>query len=401
MLLCILSIILLVKSNIQIQSSVSMSLKAIYVLIIAVCIFMYITVRNKLAKKMSNKHLSIIISRLYCYMYLVVIVFVSRLVGAYVLKDAQISMLTPSYELGLGSYLNYGLSVILKSPLYANVVINTIIAFVSSIIIKKIILNITDNDMVATTSSIIYLMLPQSLINVTNYIRYGYNLLLILAGILVFMYIIDEVKKFTKKTNKYLIYSIILALIQSLDVILGGTYFMWLVLMIIISLSATYVDGVRLKFNFKNKLDYKKKIFLEKLEKINISKLVNVSLITLSVSGITTIICCALADKGVYTTFSLQNTINILGKSRMYYIILMLLILVFDIIAVILKRKTDIKMFVLKVLSMVSIVTTAFMVETTYAAIVFDTLLSLNVVISICNICYNREEKIKLLKEIN
>ena len=401
MLLCILSVILLVKSNIQIQSSVSMSLKAIYVLIIAVCIFMYIAVRNKLAKKMSNKHLSIIISRLYCYMYLAVIVFVSRLVGAYVLKDAQISMLTPSYELGLGSYLNYGLSVILKNPLYANVVINTIIAFVSSIIIKKIILNITDNDMVATTSSIIYLMLPQSLINVTNYIRYGYNLLLILAGILVFMYIIDEVKKFTKKTNKYLIYSIILTLIQSLDVILGGTYFMWLVLMIIISLSATYVDGVRLKFNFKNKLDYKKKIFLEKLEKINISKLVNVSLITLSVSGITTIICCALADKGVYTTFSLQNTINILGKSRMYYIILMLLILVFDIIAIILKRKTDIKMFVLKVLSMVSIVTTAFMVDTTYAAIVFDTLLSLNVVISICNICYNREEKIKLLKEIN
>ena len=401
MLLCILSIILLVRSNIQTQSSISMGLKAIYVLIMGACIFMYIAVRNKLAKRMSNKQLSIIISKLYCYMYLAVIVFVSRLIGAYVLKDVQISMLNPSYELGLGSYLNYGLGVILKNQMYANVIINTIIAFVSSIIIKKIMLNITDNDMVATTSSIIYLMLPQSLINVGEYIKYGYNVLLILIGILMFMYIIDEVKKFTKKTNKYLIYSGVFALIQSIDILLGGTYFMWLVLMVITTIAATYVDVVRLKFNFKNKLDYKKKILLERIEKINISKLVNVALITLSVSGIVTIICCTLVDKSGYTSFSLQNTINILGKSRMYYIILIVLILVFDIIAVVLKRKTDIKMFALKILSMVSIVTTAFMIDTTYASAVFDTLLSLNVVISICNICYNREEKIKLLKEVN
>lgn len=393
--------LILLKSTVETESSLNANLKIAHVGIFCVCTLMYIWVRNRLAKKMSNKDISIKFSKIYCYLYLAVNVFVSRLVMAYVLKRNMVNTLQPGFSVGLGSYINYGLSRLVDNQMYANVIINSILAFLCCIIIKKIILNITENDMVATTTSIIYLLVPQSLVFVTEYIRYNYNVLLVLAGIYVFLHIIDEVKNFNKKSNNYLIYAGILGTIQSIDILMGGSYILWLCTMIIITSVAMYVDIVHIKINFKQKLSYKLKRVAEKIEKINISKLVYVSGVALGISGIATLIYTLASSANNFQMFSVSNIVNILIHSRNYYLVLIICALVFEIIAVVAKRKLDVKMYIIKIMFIVASCLTFFTVDDIYAAAVFDVVLIITVVMNICNICYNREEKIKLLKDKN
>lgn len=393
--------LLLLKSNVTTESSLNANVKAIHIAVFGVCTLMYIFVKNKLAKKMSNKSLSIKISKIYCYLYLAVIVFVSRLVMVYVLKDSAVNEFYPSFNIGIGSYINYGLGLVVNNQLYANVIINAILAFVSCILIKKIILNITENDTVATVTSILYLLLPQALAYVTEYVKYSYNVVIILIGIFVYIKIIDETKNFNKKSNKYLIYSLILGVIQSIDIILGGSYVLWICILLFTTIAAMYVDIVRVVIEFKDKLSYKLKRIAEKIENINISKLVYVSLVSLVVSGITTLIYGLVSKVTNYSLFSVQNSINILMHSRNYYLVLIICSLVFEIIGVILRRKLDIKMFVIKVTFIASGIITFFAIDGIYASAVFDTTLVLTVITNICNICYNREERIKLLKDKN
>ena len=390
-----------VKSNFETESSIGTCEKLIYVGTFGICVFSYIGVRNKLAKKMSNKALSIKISKVYCYLYLAVIILVSRFVMAYMLKNEEIAVLVPSFNMGLGSYLNYGLGLYIGNQMYANVILNTILVFVSSIVIKKIVLNITDNDMVATTTSILYIFAPQLLWQVNSYIRDNYNVLIVLLGIYVLLHIIDEVKNFNKKNNKYLIYSLVLGALQSLDIIFGGSYILWICPMIIAACAAMYIDIVHILIPFKQKLNYKMKRLAEKLEKINISKLVYVCGISLGMSGITTWIYYSLSSANNFSMFDVQNVVEVLGHSRSYYLVLVIASLVFEIVSVITKRKLDIKTNLIKLMFIASVLLTFFTVDSVYAAALFDTLLILNIVMIICNICYNREERIKLLKEKN
>lgn len=392
---------MLLKSSVDTESGIHVGFKIAHAGIFVVSTLLYVWVRNRLSRKMSNKELSIKISRMYCYLYLAVLVLVSRISIAYYLKDSVADVVLPSFSNGLGSYVNYGLGVLIGNQMYANVIINTILVFLSCIVIKRIVLNITDNDMVATTTSIVYLLVPQSLAFVTDYIKFGYNLVLVLLGIYVFLHIIDEVKNFNKKTKKYLIYSVVLGVIQSLDVILGGSYFLWLATVIIITAVATYVDISHINIKFKKKLNYKLKILAERIERINISKLIYVAGISLIISGITTIIYHNFSCANNFQMFNISNLINVLIHSRNYYLVLIITALVFEIIGIFARRKIDVKMYTIKLVFMLSSILTLFMVDGVYVSTVFDISLIINTIMNICNICYNREERIKLLRDKN
>lgn len=392
--------LILVKSSVSTESSVSVHFKAIHIAVFGICTLMYVFMKNKLAKKMSNKSLSVTITRVYHYIYLAVIALVSRFIMAYVLKDT-VSVVNLSFSNGVFSYLNYGLGLYIGNQMYANVIINTILAFGASVLIKKLMLNITDNDTIATTTSIMYLLLPQSLVFVTEYVKYSYNVIAILLGLLVFTKIIEEVQNFNKKNNKYLIYSVVFGLIQSVEIILGGSYVMWVAMLVFTTFAAMYIDSLHIRMRFNSSINYKVKRFAEKIERINISKLVCVSLIALAISGVTTLLYGSFATANNYQMFSVQNSINVLVHSRSYYIVLIIAALVFEIIGVILKRKLDVKMFGIKVAFIAAGILTFFMVDTIYASAVLDMLLVLTSVLNICNICYNREEKVKLLKDKN
>ena len=309
--------------------------------------------------------------------------------------------LVPSISLGVGSYINNALGFIINNQMYANVIINTILNFGSCMLIKKIILNILDNDTVATTISIIYSVLPQSLFYVGEYIRYNYNVLLVLTGILLCLKIIDETKNFNKKSNKYLIYTGALVGIAILDIVLGGTSVLWIAILAITTLVATYIDCTHIQIPFKNKLNYKLKNIAIKIEKLHISKLVFVLVITSIMLLICTCFVGICESINNYQSFNVGNALKILMHSRSYYLVLIIMAMVFEIIGFFLQRKLDIKMFIIKIAFIATSIILFFTIDGIYASAVWDTLLVLTTITNICAICYNREERIKLLNEKN
>ena len=129
-------ILILMKNCITTDSSVSVYLKATHIAIFGICALMYVFVKKKLAAKMSSKDISIKVSKVYYYIYLAVITFVTRFAMAYSLKDSAVLNILPGFDKGIGSYINYGFGLCLDNPMYANVVINTILTFVSCVLIK-------------------------------------------------------------------------------------------------------------------------------------------------------------------------------------------------------------------------------------------------------------------------
>ena len=376
-------------------------MKAIHIATFGLCTFAYILMKNKLSRKMLNKSLGIKISQAYYYIYLAAMVFLSRFIAVYMLKGNIIKNVSPSFKIGVGAYLNCGLGELIGNQMYANVIMNSLLCLVACILIKKIMLSITENDIVATTSSIMYILLPQSLAYVTHYLRYSYSVVFVLLGIWVFLKIIDETKKFNNSNNKYLIYSVILGVIQVMDIVLGSSYVFWICVLVFTALVAMYIDTVHINIFFKSKLNFKLKRVAEKIEKISISKLVCATGIALAISGIATVICSLILNANNYQMFSTQNSINILMHSRSYYLVLIICSLVFEIIGIIFNRKIDIKMFTIKVATVCSMALTFFSVDGIYASAVFDVFIILNTVTNICNICYNREARVKLLRDKN
>lgn len=398
-LISIFLVIILSKSSIDNKSNLNFNIKLMHILVLVVCMGLYVFVRNKLIKKTNNSKLI----NIYCYMFLAVIVFVSRLVMVYIITD-PVKQFDVSLYNGLGSYINYYLGKLFGSSVYANIVINTVIVYVSSILIKKIILNITNNDFVSTFTSFMYILIPKSLITIKEYSRFGYNVLFILLGIYIFFKIIDLLKRFDNKSNEYIYLSICLGVVQALDIVLGGTYVFWIVTMILSVLVSTYIDITHIHFrdSFKSKLKLKYKVYVEKIEKINISKLVYVILISLAISLIPTVITSLISKINNYEMTNVITSIKEnLIHSRNYYIVLIVVITVFDILGLILKRDIDTKMFLFKVAYITSICIIPFVLKNNYTSYVFDTILAINVIISMCNVCINNEGKIKLLKEKN
>ena len=399
-LFCIFVFAVLLKSNIEVPSSLNTCLKLAYVAAFAVCIMLYAWVRKKLIRKVE----SVKLINLYSYSFLGIITFVSRIALIYVSKIDKIVEFVPSFNVGFGSYINYGLGRLLNNFAYANVVINTLFVFVCSILIKKIILNITESDTIATITSMIYIFIPQSLVYFASYTRFEYNLVVVLLAIYMYIKIVDEVKNFTVKNKKYIVYAVILGLLQGLDILLGGTYVFWVLLMLLVTLVANYVDIVRIHIgdNIKSKASYKLKRLIEKIEKINISKLVVTMLISLGVSGVFCLLHAIIFNTNNYEmSITLDRFVQNLIHSRNYYIVLIVFSFVFEIIGFVLNRKVDIKMCMLKYALIIMTCILPFMVPVVYTTTVYDTLLVIATIINVCNICFNREEKIKLLKDKN
>ena len=398
-LLSIFLTVVLAKSSIDNKSSINFNIKLMHVALVALCTGLYFFVKKKLLNKVNSKK----IISLYCYMFLAVMVFVSRLVTMYLIKGGPIEF-HAGYINGIGSYLNYGLGKLLNNYSYANIIINTLIVYASCTLIKKILLNITNNDFVSTITSIIYIFIPKSLISVKEYVRYGYNILFILIGIYILIKIIDLVKDFNNKNIRYVYYSVLLGIVASIDVLLGGSYIFWLLLLTFTTVSATYVDITHFKFSkkFKTKLEYKKRVLAEKIEKINVSKLVYVTIIALSISIVFVIINSIIRNVDNFEMRNIFDGIYLnLNGARNYYLVIIIFTIVFDILGIILKRDIDVKMIVIKTCYMSSLILIPFINSVTYSSYVFDTFLSFNAIISICNVCINREEKVKLLKEKN
>lgn len=394
MLLLIFIAVCLINSNVSVKSGLRTYVKVIHIAVFAMCLVVYMFVKKRLDKKTENKKLIC----LYKYMYLGVLVLVSRIGLFYLFKSRKVLAILPSFGEGLGSYINYGMSILLNNAMYANIIINTVLTFIIVVLIKKLMFKITSSDFLSTLSAVLCIMLPFSMYNVTYYDKFTYNLVFTLLGLNLIIKIIDEVKQYKLKTNNYVYMSILLGFVISIDILFKGSYIFWATIILVIIPAASYIDVFHLSFGGKMKF---KKIIC-KIEQLNISKLVKVAAYSMLMSGIVKIILTILSAGRYHANFINENYFEsikgALMLSRNYYILLIVVILTFEIIGIVLKRKIDIKMTVIKLFNIMSVL---YIILNGTACILFDVSLILLAVCNICNIYYNREEKIKLLKDKN
>ncbi len=404
MLLLVYIAICLLKNSMTVKSDLSFGIKLVYILILIGSISMYMWLKKRLNKKVTSTKIMV----LYRYMYLAVLTLVTRIGMVFVFVKRNVEIIPSSFGQGLGSYLFKLVNMIIGNTIYTNVIINTTITYIVVVLIKKILENITKSDFLSATAAMLYIFLPQSLYFVIEYNRYNYNLLFVLAGFYIILNIIDLVKQYKLKTKKYIYMSLILGIVAGIDIILGGSWMFWMVFVTTLTAAATYIDIAHISFGekIKTKVSFNIKKLLYKIEQTNFSKLINTVLIVLAVTGIVTIIV-SLTTSSTNFAFTtniselVNRTTEALNTSRNYYIVLIVLIVLLEIIGVILKRNLDIKMVAVKILNILVIISMMLSKNTTYTATIFDVTLILLLVSNMCNIYYNREEKIKLLKDRN
>ncbi len=404
MLLLIYIAICLLKNSMTIKSDLGFWIKFVYMLVLIGSISMYMWLKKRLNKKVTSGKIMI----LYRYMYLGVLTLITRIGMVYAFSKRDVQIVPPSFGQGLGSYVFKLVNMIIDNPAFTNAIINTSITYIVVVLIKKILENITKSDFLSATAAMLYIFLPQSLYFVVEYNRYNYNLLFVLIGFYIVLNIIDLVKQYKLKTNKYIYMSLILGGIAGVDIVLGGSWVFWSLFVIILTAAATYIDIAHISFGekIKAKVSFNIKRLLYKVEQTNFSKLINTALIVLLVTGIVAIILnltTASTNYSFTTNISelANRTIEALNTSRNYYIFLIILIVLLEIVGVVLKRNLDIKMIAVKILNILVIISMILSKNVTYTATIFDVTLILLLVSNMCNIYYNREEKIKLLKDRN
>lgn len=403
---CACMLLVCVKNTIGVQSTFKTSYKFIYVISLLISIFFYALLKNKL--KLLNCKKSV--EYTYRYIYLVMLVLITRFVAVVLYKDNSVAdLIEPSFDKGLGSYLVYFLGKITLYPLYATIIINTIITFACSIIIKRMVFNVTTNEMLSAIATIMYIFIPQAVLNTTNYAPYNFNTLFVLGGIYLLLLIIDEVKQHKLKNKKYLNYTAIMGVCILLDILCLGRFEFWVIVLLTSLIISNNVGYVRVN----NKREFIEKInsvsarkLMYKMEAISINKLLLVSVIIIlfvaAGVGITYLLGQEILE--IYDNINIYGLYNNLSQniyeSKNYYIVLISFIFILEILGIILRRKVDTKSSLVKLCSILIVLITLTL-NKVYSASMLDTFLVLSLILNIGNIYYNRDEKIKLLKAEN
>lgn len=237
-------------------------------------------------------------------------------------------------------------------------------------------LNIFENDAIATMSSVIYILSPISLVRSYAFDTSNFNTLFILLGIYLVYLIHDEITEYGVKNKKYIWLSALLAIVIALDVLFGNTVLVWCVLGVALAFLPDYVDKTLL--NIKGK-----------------KVVVNKGIITIAIIAITGVLFVLISKLCGLDIYSFGKTQDMFMTTNKLYILSGVVVVLFETLAVVLNRKNNFKVTFMKLAVVVfGLIAVYYM----HSLIVFDALFSMAFVLSIGNMYYNREEKIKLLK---
>ena len=399
-------LVICAKNSLNSQSTFKLSYKIIYIVSILLSVFFYALLKNKLKLLSCKKS----IEYTYRYIYLVMLILITRFIAVWLFKDVSMpDLINPSLDNGLGSYVVYFLGKLTLYPLYSTIIINTSLTFITAIIIKRLVFNVTTNEMLSAIATIIYIFVPQGIINTTNYVSYNFNTLFVLAGIYILLLIIDEVKQHKLKNKKYLKLTYLMGICSLFDILFGGRFEFWIIVLLtslIISNNVGYVR-VNSKREFVEKFSsVNARKLMYKMEAIAINKLLIVSgiLLLFIAAGVGVIYITGQDLIGIYKNVDVNNIYNNfvdgIWSSKNYYIVIISFIIILEILGVILKRKIDTKTSLIKLCSTLVILITL-TTNKTYSVSMLDAFLTLSLILNIGNIYYNRDEKIKLLKAEN
>ncbi len=353
-------------------SEMSMAGIAIYIVIVIFCICLYQVIKRRLRGKTDNQT----VRRLYRFAYLAVVLVVSRILVVFFAKDSIIHVEGVS---GLAGEILKLLVSVTNEAKYSAIILNTIIAYINSVIIKRIMLNIFENDAVATMSSIIYILSPISLMNCWKFETSNFNTMFILLGIYLIYLIHDEISEYGLKSKKYLYLSGTLAVIVGLDILFGNNGIGWIALSGAAILLPDYIDKATFKIKSK---------------KLNINK----GIVTFSMVLISSIIFWLILKLFNMEIYSFGRRQDIFATTNKLYLLSGLVVILFETLSVALNRRNSFKVAFMKTAVVIFGIITVYYMN---SLIVFEALFSMAFVLSIGNMYYNREEKIKLLKSGN
>ena len=360
----------------NVKSALSVYIKFVYLAVYVSAIVFYNLIKKRLNKKIKNSN----IIYLYRYLYIGVVVFVSRMLMVYGIKSNEV----------------------VDGTMYG-IICATILTYINAILIKRIIFNITSSELLSGISAITYIFIPQALINSINYTKYGITLTLLLLSLYTFLIIIDEIGQKRLKSKKYIYLSILEGIILISLIIFKGSYIYPFLIIIMFILTISKSDFTHFSFGKKfEKLPKKYKDIIYKIERLVIPKKVIVFLIQVVATLVGILIVNMFNNNEVYIISDIPNRIKeFLSITRYWYLLLFIAILILDILSVVLRRELEVKLSIINGSFVLVSILTMIMYNGSYFNSIFDAMLVLKLMLSIGNIYLNREEKIKLLKAKN
>ncbi len=365
----------------------------VFAVILLVSIYMYI--KDKLYKMHVKKHISYV----YRYIYIVLVIL-------------AISILNVKLNLS-----NFSDNMIIIYILFTLGI---------SILIKKIIFNVSKSDILSVLGMFTYALLPKIVIDNTLYITSTIFTFIFLSLILVLQILIDELKQKGVKTKKYIIESIILGLLMGISCVMSISIWVWIILFGVMLFVTYNLDNTHISFPKKimTSITQTQRESLYKIERININKLI--------VSIVISIFIMLVINSGInllfnkmnnnYIISNMLNTIsenkiqnislnshifmnnffssakNIVSLSKVFYLVLFIYILFMEALAFFLHRRYDTKSTIMKIIFILQFICVClFNLNIYYFQPLFTILLMLIAIVNTSNIYLNREERIKLL----
>ena len=366
--------------------------KLSYVVTIFILTIIYVYIKDKLYKMKIKRNISMI----YRYLYLISIILIAR----YVVIRQTID--------------NYSISFVIA---------NLILTIIVSLIVKRIVFNISKSDILSVVTLISSAMYVNVIDDNTTFILSMIIILVNTLIILTMQLLIDELKQKGIKTKKYILLSILLGFEMNLSSILGINLFVWVLVLLVLLFITIDLDRTHINFPkfITNSLSNKNRDRLYKIERININKI----LISVIIAAIVMIVFYSISvlilskvsvmqqikelnnnflfnDNNIDVIINKNRVINysncFISLSTTYYLSLVAYILFLEILSFFLRRKYDTKTTAIKTIFIIMFVFACMLdLNILYFQPLFNILLIIIAVINTSSLYLNREERVKML----
>lgn len=367
-------------------------LKVVYIIVAVILVLLYVYIKGKLYRKKVKRNISLV----YRYVYITFIVIAMSIISIF-------------------KYLYLIDNVTL--------IIYVVLKLAISLILKKIIFNVSKSDILSVLGAFFFAMLPYAYYNSVNLFTNLINTLIVFSVMLLIQMLIDELKQQGIKNKKYIIYSLILGALVSCTIILGVSGYVWIgialiSLLITVNLDRTHIGFPRKILSF---LNTKTKDTLYRVERVNISKLI-VSILIIALVAVTVVLVSKFIaplikiqndlvynlvnfntsiksiDISTFVSDIFSNTDKFLQNSRTYYLVILVYIVFIEVLAIVLRRRYDTKSTVMKVLFILLYLSISlFKLDISNYQTILTVFLILIAIVNTSNIYLNREERIKML----
>lgn len=388
---------MLVSKDQEVTSQFTNLTKLGYVALVIILVLLYIYIKDKLYKKKIKRKVGLV----FRYIYVSIVLIASK-IGIVYLQGIQFTN---------KEFITY-----------------VLISFITGIIIKKIIFNVSKSDMLSVLATFSYALLPSSVVLGSSLILASSFSLVFFAGLLTLQILIDELKQRGIKTQKYVVESTILGIIIGVSMVFGLNPCVWIAFAIVSIIVASNLDNTHISFPKKmmDSISQKGRERLYTIERININKLIVsiciVFIFAVTIYFISKFMLETFENKqidnyyinSIIDTFNKNNDLNLVQEKsitslsnfynkfisnyKTFYMFCIIYIIFMEILAIALKRRYDTKSTMMKALFLFILNSIyLFNLNVAFYEPLLTVLIVLIAIVNTSNIYLNREERVKML----